>query len=220
MKVYILLDRSGSMNSPVTGLAREWKPVSSAHLSITKTLWESSIEAINAYVKKLKSRDKIQLALFDSPSIGLSYEVVRDSTKKEWIPFDYRTYSPRGNTPLYDAMGYIISRMESDKSKKSILVVVTDGFENNSKEFTLAAIKAKLETFKEKNWQVLMLGANFDRIGEVGASFGLNDCQTISIRGQNMSATMSTLATYSTSYATTGALMSFTAEDKKRAAKE
>lgn len=85
------------------------------------------------------------------------------------------TYQPRGNTALLDAMGRAItltgarlSRMpESERPGKVVMVIITDGFENFSREYTrpqvFDMIKHQREVYK---WEFVYLGANQDAIEE------------------------------------------------------
>lgn len=190
MNVYILLDRSGSM----------------------ATLWDEAIGSINAYVEKLKKTDKVHLAVFDN-----EYNVLRDVKVKDWEDVTNEEVQPRGMTALYDSCGKIMATADEDDAKKSVLVVMTDGFENASREFTQAAIKARVKQFEDKNWEVVFLGANFDAVEAVSGSVGVVAGKTMNIAAGSMRAAMNTLSAYTTSYAATGAAINFTAEDKLKA---
>lgn len=90
--------------------------------------------------------------------------------------------SPRGGTPLLDAMAYSIRALghelaalpEDERPGTVILAVMTDGKENSSREHTsweeIAAMVQRQEN--EFGWQVLYLGANQDAIA-VGAKLGV-----------------------------------------------
>ena len=190
MNVYILLDRSGSM----------------------ATLWNEALGSVNSYVEKLKRTDKIQVAVFDN-----EYDVIRDCKVKDWDNITNEDAQPRGMTALYDSVGKIMASAEEDDAKKTVLVVMTDGFENASREFTQAAIKARVKQFEDKNWEVVFLGANFDAVETVSGSVGVVAGKTMNIAAGSMRAAMNTLSAYTTSYAATGAAINFTAEDKIKA---
>ncbi len=81
-----------------------------------------------------------------------------------------QTYEPRGSTPLYDAIGECIRRVEA-KGRAVINVIVTDGHENASQEFTLDAVKALVKEKEAEGQTFVFLGANIDAFA-VGASFG------------------------------------------------
>ena len=76
------------------------------------------------------------------------------------------TYNPASMTPLYDAMGFSISKLKlylEGKENYSVLVtVLTDGEENASKEYTGAAIKNLVDELKQQNWTFTYIGADHD----------------------------------------------------------
>jgi uncharacterized protein YegL len=84
---------------------------------------------------------------------------------------------PRGGTALLDAVGRAInetgerlSKMaEQDRPGLVIFVVMTDGEENSSKEFSKAQIKDMIERQQETyKWHFNFLGANQDAFAEAG----------------------------------------------------
>ena len=76
------------------------------------------------------------------------------------------TYNPASMTPLYDAMGFSISKLKQyleGKENYSVLVtVLTDGEENASKEYTGTAIKKLVDDLKQQNWTFTYIGADHD----------------------------------------------------------
>jgi hypothetical protein len=190
MNVYILLDRSGSMS----------------------TLWNEAIGSINQYVTKLKKTDTVQMAVFDN-----EYDVIRECKAKDWKDVTNEDAQPRGVTALYDSVGKIMASAEEADSRKTVLVVMTDGYENASKEHTQASIKAKVKQFEDKGWEVLFLGANFDAVESVSGSVGVLSSKTMNIAAGNMRGMFDTLSAYTQSYAATGASIMFTDEDKMKA---
>jgi hypothetical protein len=175
------------------------------------TLWNEAIGSINGYVSKLKKTDKVTVAAFDS----VSYDVVRDVKVKEWTDIKNNEIEPRGGTPLYDSCGKLMTQAETENAKKTILVVMTDGFENASKEYTQQAIKAKIKAFEDKKWEVIFLGANFDAVDGVAGSLGLVGSKSMSYGVGQFARGMDILATSTSLYAATGAAVNFSDEDKK-----
>lgn len=190
MNVYILLDRSGSM----------------------ATLWNEALGSVNAYVQKLKKTDKVQVAVFDN-----EYDVVRDCKVKDWEDITNEDAQPRGMTALYDSCGKIMTEAEEADSKKTLLVVMTDGFENASREHTQESIKARVKQFEDKNWEVVFLGANFDAVDSVSGGLGLVASKSMNIAAGNLARGFDTLSSYTTAYASTGAAINFTNDDKLKA---
>lgn len=191
MNVYILLDRSGSMSY----------------------LWTEAIGSINSYVSKLDAEDYVCMAIFDNES----YDIIRDCKVSDWNIVEWTSYAPRGMTPLYDSCGKLMSRAVADNSDKTILVVMTDGHENCSKEYTHASIKSRIKEFEDRKWEVIFLGANFDQVSDVAAGLGLAGSKFTNISAENLRTfTTTTLAT-STAMYKSGHDITFTAEDKLKA---
>ena len=86
--------------------------------------------------------------------------------------------SPRGGTALFDSIGRFISEInetlaQEDTWRPVICVIVTDGQENASKEWTRAMVKEWINHQREVyKWEFVFLGANLDAVLE-GESFGI-----------------------------------------------
>lgn len=188
MNVYILLDRSGSMQS----------------------LWTEAIGSINGYIEKLAKGTNVHLAAFDS----VSHDVIRDCKAKEWKAVAADEIAPRGSTPLYDSCGKVMALAEEAKSKKTMLVVMTDGYENCSKEYTQQAIKDRVQAWEDKKWEVVFLGANFDSVESVSGSIGVVGSKTLNYAAGNMMRGMDHLAASSMAYATMDSAINFSEDIK------
>ena len=74
------------------------------------------------------------------------------------------TYNPASMTPLYDAIGFSISKLKQHlegKDNYSVLVtILTDGEENASKEYTGTAIKNLVDELKQEKWTFTYIGAD------------------------------------------------------------
>ena len=93
-----------------------------------------------------------------------------------------KEYYARGCTALLDAIGKTINHVgnrhkyapDSEAPSKTMVVIITDGYENASREFALNKVKQMIEHQKEKyNWEFLFLGANIDAVQTAG-TFGIN----------------------------------------------
>ncbi len=75
-------------------------------------------------------------------------------------------YVPRGSTALYDAIGRTIEscrvRFAKSKPDRIVCVIVTDGMENASKEFTQAQIRRLIEGLSD--WTFVFIGSNQDAV--------------------------------------------------------
>lgn len=145
----IILDESGSMNS------------------IKNTI----IEGFNDLINSLKCIEKefpeqehyITLISFNSNHNNIIHfnEPVNKITT-----INNNNYNPESTTPLYDAMGFSILKLNqflNDKNNYSVLVtVLTDGEENASKEYSLTSIKRIIEVLKLQNWTFTYIGTDHD----------------------------------------------------------
>lgn len=169
---FILMDRSGSM----------------------KNLWDEAIGSINGYVKKLaedKVDTEVTLAVFDQGNEGwLDFTILREKIRPEaWTDVVTTEAPPRGMTPLNDAIGRIVSIAETLNPTKAAIIIMTDGAENCSRELSGKQAKELLQGCRDKGWQVIFLGANFDNI-EQASSLGNAGGQTIMASAGNFGATM------------------------------
>jgi hypothetical protein len=83
------------------------------------------------------------------------------------------TFTPRGSTALFDAIGRTIKETDrrisalpdTDKPGKVILAIFTDGEENSSQEYSSKHISDLIRLYRnEKGWEFLFLAANQDAI--------------------------------------------------------
>ncbi len=201
---YILLDRTGSM----------------------EPIWSEALSSVNAYADGLAALDggprvdaDITLAVFDAQD-GLQFDVLRKGVDAEdWNDVSSREVNPRGMTPLYDAIGRIVSLAEKDKPEKAIIVIMTDGEENSSKEMTKTAAKAALDRVRAKGWEVVFLGAEFSKFDDA-EGVGQTASRNMAVSKDQLSDSMGRLAQKSKDYAAGAApSVEWNAEDRA-AAKE
>lgn len=78
---------------------------------------------------------------------------------------------PRGGTPLLDAIGKAVSHLRAQLTDAATVVamVITDGDENSSREWTRSRVKALVTELESKGWNFLFLGANIDAFAEAGS---------------------------------------------------
>lgn len=184
--------------------------------------WTEAISSINTFVKDLKPKKaKVKLIAFDKYGEGLSYEVLRDTTAKDWTNVLTSEVSPRGTTPLYDAAGKMFAEAEANPDDKTVFVIMTDGYENASTEFRYTQIKAAVKRMtEERKWPVTFLGANFDDVETVSASVGVSAGSTVNLASGHMMRGMSiTSAKVSTYFDSSGEAamnaMQYTADEKE-----
>lgn len=85
-------------------------------------------------------------------------------------------YAPGGMTSLYDGIGVAVDRvgqwlsnMDEDKRpSKNLVVIMTDGEENNSSEYTLDRVKEMIKHQEEVyNWTFVYLGTDVTTLNDV-----------------------------------------------------
>jgi hypothetical protein len=77
------------------------------------------------------------------------------------------TFQPRGSTALLDAIGKTL-KLYGDKPVATV-VILTDGQENASKEYTKAHIKDLIDQKTKDGWTFMYVGANQDAFAEAGS---------------------------------------------------
>jgi hypothetical protein len=79
---------------------------------------------------------------------------------------DSSNYIPNGMTPLYDAMGFGITKLrkklKSNTNYNVLVTILTDGEENASKEYSGAVIKNMIEELSLENWTFTYIGTDHD----------------------------------------------------------
>ncbi|RAV09860.1 VWA domain-containing protein [Mycolicibacterium sp. GF69] len=150
----VLLDRSGSMES-------------------IKSDTEGGFNAFITEQRKQRLDIRVTLAQFDT-----EYDVVFANRPVADVP--PLELQPRGATALYDAVGRLITDVgaelaalpEEQRPGRVTVVVLTDGHENSSKEWTHDAVrKAIHRQEREYSWDFVFLGANMDAVA-IGQQLG------------------------------------------------
>jgi hypothetical protein len=146
-----------------------------------RSIVDDVIGGFNAFVKEQRheSSDSAGLDMtmvqFDSND---PREVLYSARDIGDVPFLCpRTFRPRGQTPLFDAIGGILSMAEeAERSQNAgqliVIVVFTDGMENASKEYYKKCISSCIDTKQKEGWTFVFLGANQDSYAE-GGGIGL-----------------------------------------------
>ena len=150
-KIYnvIILDKSGSMSN----VARQ------------------AVDGVNETIGSIKSAQEknpdqehiVTLVAFCGCETRVIYDNLPVNEVKTLTDRDYR---PCCMTPLYDAIGTTITRVHAFKSHEkdslALVTIITDGYENASREFTQKAIMSLIDSYKEQGWQFTYIGADHD----------------------------------------------------------
>lgn len=154
--LYVLLDRSGSMAAMADDVIGGFNTL----------LAEQQSDGHDA---------RMTLVQFDGTD---PHEVIADAVPiAEMTPLDAATFVPRGNTPLLDATGRLLSMAAARAQKRSadglpaeeiVFVSITDGHENASRELSLATVRQLMDAHTAAGWTFVFLGAAPDVYGEAG----------------------------------------------------
>jgi hypothetical protein len=135
---------------------------------------------------------------------------------------------PRWGTALLDAMGKFITDVgdqlahtpEDNRPGKVICLIMTDGMENSSKEWSLDGVKTLVEQQREQwRWEFIFMGANMDAV-DVAASMGISRGGALTYNAADSGAVMDSYAVASagmSSMRAGGQSVSFSEEDRAKA---
>ena len=153
---------------------------------------------INAFIKEQQNVEEngANLTLVEFSN---TCRVVHDRIDINSLTEPY-VLTPCGTTALLDAVGTTLSKFNNEDSGKKIVVVVTDGFENSSVEYTRDIIFNMITERKEQGWEFLFLAAGQDAMA-VGTNYGFNPQETINFAssGTGVKAAYDTAAVYTSS---------------------
>ena len=104
------------------------------------------------------------------------HEVLVDALAPAAVPTMRGRFSPRGSTPLFDAVGLLLDRAEraGGNDADQLVVVFTDGQENASRRWDRERLFARITALKDRGWTFVFLGANQDSYA-TGHRIGLAD---------------------------------------------
>ena len=166
-QITVILDRTGSMES----------------------IRADTIGGFNSFLaehKRLPTQVTLTLVQFDSLD---PYEVVHAYAPIVAVPeLTEKTFVPRASTPLFDAIGRGIvdldTRLRSmpvdQRPARIIFVIVTDGQENSSHEFTGAQVRSMVTERRAAGWQIVFLSADEGAIAS-GESVGVRAEQSMGV---------------------------------------
>lgn len=102
-------------------------------------------------------------------------------------PLLQEDYQPCCCTPLYDAMGFTINSMrkyvQNIMDAVVVVTIITDGYENASREYNARNIKTLVEQLKTEGWSFTYMGANQDAL-EVAARMSIRNSRNFEANDQ------------------------------------
>lgn len=156
----LIVDESGSMSV----IERQ------ALAGINETL--TTIQKMQTVHKDLEQR--VTLITFDSSHQNFFYDNVSAADAN---PLRNKDYNPCGATPLYDAIGMGIAKINAQTTANdSVLVtIITDGEENCSREYSLTMIKNLIEKLKLQNWTFTFIGTDNLDVENMAGNMGIDN---------------------------------------------
>ena len=89
----------------------------------------------------------------------------------------WKDYNPGGGTPLYDAIGKGISKVNANVTEGDhvLVTIITDGEENSSEEWTLKMVRNMIEKLKSQNWTFTLIGTDNLDVESMAHSFAIDE---------------------------------------------
>lgn len=190
----VLLDRSGSMGNR----------------------WHEAIGGVNGFVEGLDNSVEVKVDVFDA---GFQdwYLNIRSGKAGTFEKLTESTVTPRGMTALTDAVGKLLSDVLESKAEKAMIVIMTDGFENASREFRKEQVKTLIEKCEKKGYEIVWLGADFAAVEDQATGYGLKLDKVMNVSDNNLEGTYRGLSASTMSYFDKGESVMFDATAKSAA---
>ena len=156
----IIVDESGSMS-----IIRK-----QAFTGMNETL-----QTVRQMQKKFPDQEqRVTLVTFDTGHTTWHYDNQPAPRTKD---LSWKAYNPGGGTPLYDAMGAAISKMNAQVADGDnvLVTVITDGEENASEEWTLKMIRTMIEKLKKQHWTFTLIGTDNLDVETMARSFAIDE---------------------------------------------
>lgn len=170
-ELVFILDKSGSMSG----------------------LESDTVGGFNSLIRKQreeKGECLVSVVLFDNIS-----RVLYDRVGLDKVPeMKASDFAVGGCTALIDAVGGAVHHIGNvhkyargeDVPEHTVFVIMTDGIENASREYTSDAVKAEIERRKsERGWEFLFLGANIDAV-ETAQNIGISRRRSVDYRADHL----------------------------------
>ena len=136
-------------------------------------------DTIGGFNSMLKEQQAVEgEAIVTTVLFNNRYELLHDRIDIRAVsPLTEKNYTVGGNTALLDALGKTIRKIrdvqehtaENYRAEKVLFIIITDGEENASREYSAERIKTRIEHQKQKyGWEFVFFGANMDAVLEAG----------------------------------------------------
>lgn len=181
---------------------------------------ETTINSFNEYIqtmRKEKGSVKLTLTTFNSSKINIVY---KNKDIKDVPLLNKDNYQPNDMTPLYDAVGKTINSINKEINKNTavLFVILTDGEENSSREFTKDGITKLIKEKEAKGWKFVYMGVGQDA-WDGGYGMGIKAGNVVSLGGGNVRGGVQLMASYSSAFTRSGgkaSMSQFKIKNKQR----
>lgn len=139
-----------------------------------------TIGGFNSMLNKIKAEDipcRLTTVMFNH-----NYEIIHDRLDiNAVVPMTLEDYIPGGSTALVDAAVTAIEKIikvqknseDKHRAEEVIFVIITDGEENSSVEYTATHLRRLINKEQERyGWEFIFLGANIDAV-TTAESYGI-----------------------------------------------
>lgn len=157
----IILDESGSMES------------------IKKTIiqgFNELVQTIQGIEKQFPEQEHF-ISLLSFNGFGHKWLHFMDSASN-LTQINDKNYNPAALTPLFDALGVGIGKLRQELQNQNdfnvLVTILTDGAENDSKEYAAIDIKKIIETLKKERWTFTYIGTDHD-VEKIAVSISINN---------------------------------------------
>jgi hypothetical protein len=140
-----------------------------------KSIRGAVVEGLAGLLKEQYAADpEAQFTLIQFDDVDPQEVVVDGRVLAGVAPLTSEGFEPRGSTPLYDAIGLLVERVDAHVAggghdADQVVIVLTDGLENSSRKFEQKQIFTTIADRRERGWTFVFLGANQDSYAAGGA---------------------------------------------------
>lgn len=174
--VTVVLDKSGSMSDRTA----------------------ETISSYNKLVSDQRTANKrITFSLFlfnheiDVVYSFIDIDKVKELTANEYVADGYTALNDAVGRAIDETGKHLVSMSENERPSKVLLVVITDGFENASKEFTGQNIIDKVKHQREKyGWEVMFIGCDEEQVKNIERSWELTSGFAVATAATNLAHTV------------------------------
>lgn len=134
-----------------------------------------TLQTVRQMQKKYPDTEqRVTLLTFDTGHTTWHYDNAAANKTKD---LSWKAYNPGGGTPLYDAIGKGISKVNAqiEEGDNVLVTIITDGEENSSDEWTLKMVRTLIEKLKKQNWTFTLIGTDNLDVETMAHSFAIDE---------------------------------------------